>query len=367
MKPRLGGSPYLTAPGNSTSSEPVAPTSPAARVTPRAEGTAAREVRRVSLLWWVFLANGSVLLAAFLILALSPIEVHAPITLGQLALLFGGLVVMLAVNLVLLRRVLSPLFTLSEVMGSVDPDEPGRRLAGVNPRSAEGVVLTDAFNDMLDRLESGRREAARMALNAQEAEKARVARELHDEIGQMLTAVMLRAERAAEGDPAQAAGELAHVADAVRESLDDVRRIARELRPEALDDLGLVNALIALCSRFDAQDGPRIRRDLPGKLPPLPPDVELVIYRVAQESLTNVFRHASATTATVAIQADGERLVLTVQDDGRGMPKDLPRDTSGISGMRERAMLVGARLEIASDPAAGTTVQLIVPTGGDAR
>jgi two-component system sensor histidine kinase UhpB len=157
------------------------------------------------------------------------------------------------------------------------------------------------------------------------------------------------------------------VADAVRESLDDVRRIARELRPEALDDLGLVNALIALCSRFDAQDGPRIRRELPGKLPPLSPDVELVIYRVAQEGLTNVMRHASATTATLSIQASAERLVLSVRDDGRGMPRDVPRDTSGISGMRERAMLIGARLEIESDPAGGTTVQLIVPIGGDAK
>ena len=367
MKSRVGGGPHLAAPGNQTSTQAVAPTSPAAGVSPLVEGAPGREVRRVSLLWWVFLANGSVLLVAFLLLALSPIEVDAPIALEQLGLLFAGLIAMLAVNLVLLRGVLSPLFKLSEVMTSVDPDNPGRRLAGIEPRSSEGVALTAAFNDMLDRLESGRRDAARMALNAQEAEKARVARELHDEIGQMLTAVMLRAERAAEGDPAQAAGELAHVADAVRESLDDVRRIARELRPEALDDLGLVNALIALCSRFDAQDGPRIRRELPGKLPPLPPDVELVIYRVAQESLTNVVRHASATSATLSIETDDERLVLSVRDDGGGMPPGVPRDTAGISGMRERAMLIGARLEIASDPAAGTTVQLIVPTGGHAK
>jgi two-component system sensor histidine kinase UhpB len=315
----------------------------------------------------VFLANGSVLLVAFLLLALSPIEIDAPIALGQLALLLAGLAVMLAVNLVLLRGVLSPLFKLTEVMSSIDPDNPGRRLAGVSPRSAEGAALEAAFNDMLDRLESGRREAARMALNAQEAEKARVARELHDEIGQMLTAVMLRAERAAEGDPTQAAAELAHVADAVHESLDDVRRIARELRPEALDDLGLVNALIALCSRFDAQDGPRIRRELPGRLPPLSPDVELVIYRVAQESLTNVVRHAGATAATVSVEANAEVLILFVRDDGQGMPADVPRDTAGISGMRERAMLIGARLEIEPGAGGGTTVRLIVPIGGDAQ
>ena len=101
---------------------------------------------------------------------------------------------------------------------------------------------------MLDRLESARRDAARTALEAQEAERLRVAQELHDEIGQTLTAVTIQAERAADSDPALAPEALRRVADAVRESLDEVRRIARELRPEALDDLGLVNALIALCS-----------------------------------------------------------------------------------------------------------------------
>ena len=114
--------------------------------------------------------------------------------------------------------------------------------------------MARAFNSMLDRLENARHEAARTALAAQEAERLRVARELHDEIGQTLTAVTIQAERAADGDPAQAPQALRGVADAVRESLDEVRRIARELRPEALDDLGLVNALIALSTRVGAQE-----------------------------------------------------------------------------------------------------------------
>jgi two-component system, NarL family, sensor histidine kinase UhpB len=212
---------------------------------------------RRSLLWWVFIANGAVLLVAFLLLALSPITIDAPIALDQLALLGAGLVLLLVLNLLLLRRVLSPLLRLTEVMSSVDPDRPGRRLAAYEPFSSEGVALASAFNDMLDRLETGRREAARAALAAQEGERLRIARELHDEIGQSLTAVMLRSEQAAAGDPALAPQQLARVADAVRDSLDEVRRIARELRPEALDDLGLVNALIALCSRVDEGAGPR--------------------------------------------------------------------------------------------------------------
>jgi two-component system, NarL family, sensor histidine kinase UhpB len=332
----------------------------------RAAVRAASGDRRVSLLWVLFLANGSVLLVAFLVLALGPIEVDAPITLTQLGILLMGFLMMLVANLLVLRHVLAPLFELADLMSRIDPDHPGRRLDRIKPRSAEGVVLTGAFNDMLDRLERGRRQAARMALRAQEAEKSRVGRELHDEVGQTLTAAMLQAERAAEGDPRFAAEELARVAAALRTSLDDVRRIARELRPEALDDLGLVNALIALCSRLDLEDGPRVRRDLRGKLPPLPDEVELVVYRVAQESLTNVLRHARASEAVVRLQAGAEQLILEVRDDGRGMPADIPRDTAGLSGMRERAMLIDAQLAIDSEPGAGTSVRLVVPLGGDA-
>ena len=318
-------------------------------------------VRGVSLLWWVLLPNAGVLVVAFVLLAVTPITVSHPIEADQLALLFVGLAMFVALNVVLLRRVLSPLFILADVMSSVDPDRPGRRLVGVNPRSAEGRALAEAFNSMLDRLELARREAARTALAAQEAERVRVARELHDEIGQTLTAVMLQAERAADDDPAQAAVALGRVAEAVHASLDELRRIARELRPEALDDLGLVNALIALCSRVDAQGGPRVRRDLDGGLPTMARETELVIYRVAQESLTNALRHSGATTATVSLKSDSETVTLTVTDDGKGIPEQLPPATAGIAGMRERALLVNARLSIGSRQGEGTEIRLTVP------
>ena len=322
--------------------------------------------RRFSLLWWVFLTNGSVLFVAFLVLAFSPLEISAPIALDQLALLVVGLLALLALNLVLLRRVMSTFFRLTEVMGSIDPDRPGRRLSAIDPRSTEGAVLARTFNAMLDRLESARSEAARTALTAQEAERSRVARELHDEIGQTLTAVLIQAERAVGGDPDLASRELARVADAVRDSLDEVRRIARELRPEALDDLGLVNALIALCSRVDEQGGPRVRRQLQGRLPPLTTDVELVIYRVAQEGLTNTLRHANAEVVNVSLAADAEGVTLSVEDDGDGMPSEPPSGTAGIGGMRERALLVGGSLSIDSRPERGTKVRLVVPLDGDA-
>jgi two-component system, NarL family, sensor histidine kinase UhpB len=321
----------------------------------------------MSLLWWVFIANGAVLVVALLLLTFSPIEIDAPIETGQFALLLAGFVVLLALNLVLLRRVLSPLFRLTDVMSSIDPDRPGRRLSGVNPLSSEGQALAEAFNGMLDRLESARHEAARTALAAQEGERLRVARELHDEIGQTLTAVTIQAERAADGDPALASQALRGLADAVRESLEEVRRIARELRPEALDDLGLVNALIALCTRVGNQDGPSVRRELQGELPPLPPDVELVVYRIAQEGLTNAWRHSGAGSVTVSLKADAGTVTLRVADDGKGMPSQLPYGTAGIAGMRERALLVGGRLSIRSRPEQGTELLLTIPVPHDGR
>jgi two-component system sensor histidine kinase UhpB len=315
----------------------------------------------------VFLVNGSVLVIALLLLTFSPITIDAPIKSGQLALLLIGFVVLVGLNLVLLRRVLSPLFRLTAAMSSVDPDRPGRRLPGDDPRSAEGQALADAFNAMLDRLESARHAAARTALAAQEAERLRIARELHDEIGQTLTAVTIEAERAADDDPAHASDALRRVADAIRESLDEVRRIARELRPEALDDLGLVNALLALCNRIGAQGGPRVMRDVQGPVAPLPPDVELVVYRVAQESLTNALRHAGAREATLSLTADAETVTLSVTDDGKGMDAPLPRDTAGIAGMRERALLVGGQLSIESRAGQGTEVRLTVPVDEESR
>ena len=321
----------------------------------------------MSLLWRVFLANVLVLLVALALLTFSPIEVDYPIKFSQFLLLFVGFVVLVTMNLVLMRRVLAPLLRLTEVMSSIDPDTPGTRLAAEDPLSSEGRALAHAFNSMLDRLETARREAARTALEAQESERLRVAQELHDEVGQTLTAVTIQAERASEGNPAEAPQALRDVANSVRDSLDEVRRIARELRPEALDDLGLVNALIALSNRLDRQDGPRIDRDLQGTLPPLPPEVELVLYRVAQESLTNAVRHANARSISLWLQGDAESVALRVRDDGQGMPRELPLGTSGIAGMRERAILVDGRFSIESVPRRGTEVRLRIPLDQNGR
>jgi two-component system, NarL family, sensor histidine kinase UhpB len=316
-----------------------------------------------SLLWHLFLANGLVLALAVLLLSVTPVTISAPIALDQLLILLAGLALMLAVDLVLLRRILWPLRRLTELMETIDPDRPGRRLTGVSLRETEVAALAGAFNQMLDRLERERRESARVALGAQERERARIARELHDEIGQTLTAVAIEAERAAEDGAAAPTEALDRIAEHARMSLDDVRRIARRLRPEALDDLGLVNALIALCSRLGAQTEARIERHFDSGLPALEPEAELVVYRIAQESLTNVIRHAGASRAAISLRGGDGVIVLRVSDDGRGLPAGLPGRSAGISGMRERALLVGGKLTIHSKPNEGTEVLLELPLG----
>jgi two-component system sensor histidine kinase UhpB len=323
------------------------------------------ESGRRSLLATLVVVNGAVLGLVVVLLALTPITITAPvIRLSELILVLAAFLILMALHLALLRRVLSPLQKLSALMKTIDPDRPGRRLEGVPIRESEVATLVTAFNDMLDRLELERRESARVALAAQERERLRVARELHDEIGQSLTAATLRAERAADGDAVDAPTQLRAVADDIRESLDDVRRIARELRPEALDDLGLVNALITLCSRMAEQSGLRIEREFAGNLPSLPDETELVVYRVAQESLTNTARHAQSKKAHLSLTAAGDDVVLRVSDDGVGFPAELPKNTAGLAGMRERALLVGGSLKVSSGPEGGTNVELRVPAGG---
>lgn len=159
--------------------------------------------------------------------------------------------------------------------------------------------------------------------------------------------------------------ERSEIAETVLRSLEDVHRIGRELRPEALDDLGLINALIALCGRVDRQGGLRVRRDLDGHLPALSSEVELVIYRVVQEALTNALRHAHATEATVTLRRAEDDVVLVVSDDGRGIPESTR--ASGLDGMRERAMLIDAELEIHSGAGRGTEIVLAVPVVTEQR
>ena len=215
----------------------------------------------------------------------------------------------------------------------------------------------------LQRVETERQASAARMLSTQERERVRLARELHDEIGQSVTGLMLEIDRVAKQAPTEIRTQLRETQEAAREISDELRTIVRRLRPEALDALGLNRALIALTERISEQSSLQIERRLARDLPELSSDAELVIYRVAQEALTNVIRHADASRAEVELSATEGTVRLRVRDDGAGPRRDA-RAGSGIQGMRERAMLVGGRLTVGSPGLRGTEVLLDVPTGG---
>jgi two-component system sensor histidine kinase UhpB len=244
-------------------------------------------------------------------------------------------------------------------MQRVDLLQPGDRMTASGNGDLAYLILS--FNDMLDRLETERTSTAAHALAAQEAERSRISRELHDEIGQSLTVALLALKRVVDRAPAQLQ-EDAHIAqDAVRASIDDVRLVAQRLRPGVLADLGLGSALAALAAEFSRSSGVRLTLRVDEALPDLGGDIELVIYRVAQEGLTNVARHADATWADLSLTVHGSVIELAIVDDGRGGTID---EGVGIRGMRERAFLIGARLAIET-AAAGTSVRLSVPVKGE--
>jgi len=301
--------------------------------------------------------NAVLLVAAAVALALSPATVSFPIALTEGIVLALGLVAILIVNLLLVRRSFAPLERLTRLMRSVDLLRPGQRLEVTGPREVR--ELGAVFNEMLARLEQERHQSGWDTLKAQEAERKRVAQELHDEVGQALTAVMLQIGRLAKKAPSDLGDELNEALETTRASLEDVRRIAKQLRPEALDDLGLVPALNALVGTFAERTGLQIHSRLPESVPPISDDAELVVFRVAQESLTNAARHAETTRVDLSLERNGRSIVLRVRDYGGGI--DGTRPGSGIRGMRERALLIGADLSIATVAGGGTEVSLALP------
>ena len=316
---------------------------------------------RRSIVREALVTSTALLVLIFVLLVVTPVTVSAPIRASELVVLALAFIALVLLNVVRIRRAFAPLRTFTAEMENVDLRHPERAQIGGSAESVELAAFTDAFNAMLERLADERRAGSRAAVIAQERERLRIARALHDEAGQTLTAVILEIERAAAKGPESERGQMAALAAELQSTLDEIRRISRELRPEALDDLGLVNALIALSSRAERQGGLKIERNFSEDLPPLPKEQELVIYRVAQEALTNVLRHAAASNCLIELQSRDGRVELRVSDDGRGMPDHGEDEAIGIEGMRERALLAGGSLAIESRDGGGTTVRLSVP------
>ena len=271
----------------------------------------------------------------------------------------------LAFSLLTMRRRRAPLERLIEEMEKVDLSRPGPLL----PRSIDGIGETEeverielAFLRMMRRLEAERRRAGRAALQAQEEERTRVARDLHDEVNQSLTGLLLRLEAAREAAPPELEAELAETKALANQAMRELLSLARQLRPTALDDLGLKAAIAGQVEQL-ARGEIKAEFSADGDFSSLDDDSQLVVYRVAQEALSNATRHSDAGHVTVTLRrgdADGN-VELEVSDDGRGFAFDESEGGLGIGGMRERALLIGGELTIESRPGHGTTVRLRVP------
>lgn len=304
----------------------------------------------------VCVINGLVFTLGTLVLALSPATVSPRVRLTEIPVLLVGLAVILAANAFLLRSSLAPLDEVVASMRRVDLLRRGGRIG----RRGNGDLnqLIETFNSMLDRLESERCTSSASALAAQEAERQRIARELHDEIGQSLTVALLRLKRVVDRSPEELRDDVHNAQETVRGCLDEVRGIARRLRPDVLEDLGLHSAITALCHDFSHTAGFDVAREVDPDLPRMDPNVELVCYRIAQESLTNTLRHAHASSVRLQLDAAGEEVVLWIRDNGRG---GVLAEGAGIRGMRERALLVNADLTVTSPLGEGTEVRLVIP------
>jgi signal transduction histidine kinase len=235
--------------------------------------------------------------------------------------------------------------------------------------SDEDVRLAEAFAARaavaVDLSERVARDALRRVVSAQELERRRLARELHDETGQALTSILLGLKSLEDaGDDDDLAESTSRLRELVVTTLQDVRRLAVELRPKALDDFGLVPALERLVETFREQTG--IEVDLEPRLGDdrLPPEVETALYRITQEALTNVVKHAHANRVSIVLTRRGGSVSAVIEDDGRGFAEEQGSENGlGLLGMRERVALVDGRLSVESSPGAGTTLSIEVPAG----
>lgn len=236
--------------------------------------------------------------------------------------------------------------------------------------AAAGQDLARTLCERVEAERSSERDRLRHGVQARELERARWARELHDETVQDLGALRLLLAGARDhGDVDQLRQTIDAAIRHVDREVEGLRHLITALRPAALDDLGLVAALEALARRAGAIDGLTVQTDIAvdREVPRLEPEVESAVYRVVQEALTNTAKHAGASRVRLALRLDDGRLSAMVSDDGSGFEVASGGDARepghgvGLEGMRERAKLVGAELTIDSRPGAGTTVRVSVP------
>ena len=334
-----------------------------------------RSLRRLPILYKVLIANAAIVVLGAVAgtwLTIRTVRGDPEPAEAPLVLAFAGLGVVLSVlvNYLVLRAAFRPLTSLARAAEAVRQGDVSARAEPTSIGDPQVAHLTETFNRTLDELERDRaelRSVASQVIRAQEEERKRIARELHDDTAQVLFAQLLRLTALQTSSNQEVRGTAAALEDMTAEALEGVRRLALELRPPALDDLGLHAALADLAQRFGDQLGIPVDYQARGPRARLPAEVELVLYRVAQEALTNVAKHARAKHVAVDLDRAAHDVSLSVRDDGRGFDpaRETARDGRGLGlglfGMAERVALVGGTFAVWSQPGAGTEIFAFLP------
>ncbi|HVB23784.1 MAG TPA: sensor histidine kinase [Ktedonobacteraceae bacterium] len=283
----------------------------------------------------------------------------------------------LVVNIFLLRASFRPLFTLLAAMRAVSKGKTDERVTGITPGSEIGE-LAHTFNTMLDSLEAARREQSLLILQAQEEERRRLALELHDESSQNLTALLVHIEvlkQTLRTLPDTASipdtrrrlnAELDYLTGITQQTLEDIRVLAQQLRPSVLDDLGLQAAFRWLAEDVRQRLQLSVELHIENIEHALQGNAQQAIYettlfRIAQESLTNVARHAHAQHVSISLVQQREGIHLRIHDDGNGFDPSAQKQGLGIFSMRERAALLDGTIHIEAQPGRGTTIEAVLP------
>jgi two-component system sensor histidine kinase UhpB len=284
------------------------------------------------------------------------------------AAVLAGLLIGVPAEVLLQRRILGPIRALHEAAEEIeggDYDTRAETPAGANPNLAR---LAAVFNRVLDALATDRarlREVAARAMHAQEAERVRIARELQEETAQTLASMLLRLRLARQtAAPADRDALLDELRRDLMETTDAVRRYARALHPPALRDLGVGAAVEAYARTLAESSAPSVVVQGTIVRGALGADAEVALYRIVQEAVANAVRHADAARVVVRLGVEGNEVVASVEDDGRGFDvKDTEAERAclGLLGMRERALYIGGTLELDSAPGRGTRVHVRAP------
>ena len=320
-------------------------------------------MRRPALLSQVLTVNTLVIIATVFAASIAArLDLATSTGMRQFGVLVVAILTTILANNFVMRRRFAPLESLTRTMECVDLTMPGMRAAPSAGEPADIARLRESFNLMISRLEAERMGTAAAVLRAQESERARVARDLHDEVNQALAAVSIRLAATAEGAPPEFAEELAETQRLATQAMQELLGLARDLRPAALDDHGLLPALRTQARLFGERFGIPTQFSADGTRLFLGEFEQLVVYRVVQEALSNAARHAHPTRLKVAVTGcNGRDVRVAVTDDGTGFDPNRVRDGgSGLAGMRERALLAGGRLEVRTVPGGGTTIELLV-------